>query len=166
MLRDDFVVRAATKGDWRNLRDLRLESLLDTPEAYGSTYEESLQRGAAQWKQTARNFNYYVAERNAELTGMASGGLNERFPGTAWLYGMYVTPEERGTNTARALVARVARWALEAGYEDLYLDVGVGVARARAFYQREGFIDTGERRSLTRDASLELITMRRALRRG
>ncbi|HUY43040.1 MAG TPA: GNAT family N-acetyltransferase [Acidimicrobiales bacterium] len=166
MLRGDFVVRAATKGDWRKLRDLRLESLLDTPEAYGSTYEESIRRSAAQWKQMAKNFNYFVAERDLELTGMASGGLNERFPGTAWLYGMYVTPEERGTTMAAALVERVARWALEAGYAELYLDVGERVARARAFYLREGFVDTGARHALTRDSSLELLTMRRALRRG
>jgi len=166
MHRDDYVVRAATKGDWRQLRDLRLESLLDTPEAFGTTYEESLERSTAQWKQMAKNLNYFVAERNTEFAGMASGGLNDRFPDTAWLYGMYVTPDARGTTMAAALVRRVARWALEAGYVELYLDVGVGVKRARAFYEREGFVDTGERRSLTRDASLQLITMRRALQRG
>lgn len=166
MLREDFNVRAATKRDWRALRDLRLEALLDTPEAYGSTYEESVRRSKAQWKQMARAFNYYVAERNGVLSGMASGGLHDRYPDTAWLYGMYVKPEVRGTTMATALVRRVARWALEAGYTELYLDVGVEVRRARAFYTREGFVDTGERRSMSRDSSLELITMRLALDGG
>lgn len=157
---EPFELRAAQKRDWRALRELRLEALLDTPEAYGSTYEESLRRSRAQWKEMARNFNYFVALREGDFVGMASGGDHEKYPDTAWLYGMYVTPEERGTGVAGALVGCVERWARERGYDALFLHVGVGVPRARAFYQRVGFVETGERRSMTRDSTLELVTMR------
>ncbi len=159
----EFVVRPAFKKDWRELRRLRLEALADTPDAYGSTYEESLQRSAYQWKRMAKTFNYFVAERQGDLLGMASGGTHDLFPGTAWLYGMYVTPGERGTSMAAALVRSVASWALEAGYAELFLHVGAHVARARSFYQREGFVETGERDRMSRDHSLELLTMRLAL---
>lgn len=157
---EPLELRAAQKRDWRALRELRLEALLDTPEAYGSTYEESLRRSRAQWKEMARSFNYFVALREGDFVGMASGGLHEKYPDTAWLYGMYVTPEERGTDVASALVDCVRRWARERGYDALFLHVGVGVPRARAFYRRVGFVETGERRAMTRDANLELVTMR------
>ena len=155
--------RAAQKRDWRALRELRLEALLDTPEAYGSTYEESRRRSRAQWKEMARDYNYFIAQRGRDFVGMASGGRHESYPDTAWLYGMYVTPEERGTGIASELVGCVERWARDSGFDALYLHVGIGVARARAFYRRVGFVDTGEQRSMTRDASLELVTMRLAL---
>lgn len=153
-------VRAAGRRDWRALRVLRLEALLDTPDAFGSTYEEALRRSRAQWKEMARAFNYFVAIRDGGFVGMASGGRHDSYPDTAWLYGMYVTPEQRGTNVADELVARVAGWARGEGFDALYLDVATNVARARAFYQRMGFVETGERRSMTRDATLELVTMR------
>ena len=155
-----FELRAAQKRDWRALRELRLEALLDTPDAYGSTYDESRRRSRAQWKEMSRDFNYFVAQRDGDFVGMASGGRHDTYPDTAWLFGMYVTPEERGTGIASALVGCVERWARDSGFDALFLHVGVGVPRARAFYRRAGFVETGERHSMSRDASLELVTMR------
>ncbi|MDE3107888.1 MAG: GNAT family N-acetyltransferase [Acidobacteriota bacterium] len=155
-----FDVRAATRRDWRELRALRLEALLDTPEAFGSTYAESLRRTRRQWKMMARDFNYYVAHDGATFLGMASGGRHDDFPGTAWLYGMYVTPEARGTRVASELVGAVASWARASGYGALYLHVGAQVARARRFYRRVGFVETGDQHVMSRDPALTLLTMR------
>lgn len=163
MSRAPFELRAAQKKDWRALRELRLEALLDTPEAFGSTYDESRRRSRAQWIQMAKTFNYFVAVRDGAFVGMASGGYHDAHPNTAWLYGMYVTPEERGARIADALVERVARWARDLGFDALYLHVGVGVPRAQAFYRRMGFEETGERHAMSRDPSMDLVTMRLAL---
>lgn len=52
---------------------------------------------------------------------------------------LYVEPSARGTGLAEALVERAVDAAVEAGCEELSLDVDVENDRARAFYRRLGF---------------------------
>src|SRR5579863_2774243 len=137
-------IRRCGPDDWRELRDIRLEALADTPEAYGSTFDETARWSDAQWKDAATNRLYYFADRDGRVVGMVSGGLNDAHPGTRWLYGMYVTPSERGTGTAALLVRTVGEWARGHGASELYLHVTTSVPRARAFYEKEGFTPNGE----------------------
>jgi GNAT superfamily N-acetyltransferase len=152
-------IRHCGPDDWRDLRAIRLEALADTPDAYGSTYEESSRWSDAQWKKAASSWQYYLADRDGRVVGMISGGLNDAYPGTRWLYGMYVTPSERGTGTAAQLVRAIDDWASAHGVDEVYLHVTTTVPRARAFYERIGFRPTGESFQMQRDSSLTLITM-------
>jgi GNAT superfamily N-acetyltransferase len=154
-----ITIRRSDRDDWRALKFIRLESLADTPDAFGSTWRENSTWSDAQWKNAAANRLYYLAYRNDEVVGMVSGGLNDMHPGTRWLYGMYVTPADRGSGTADQLVATVSAWARSEGVQQLYLHVTTSVARARAFYVRMGFRPTGERFPMERDSSLTLETM-------
>ena len=152
-------IRLCRAEDWASLRSIRLEALADTPEAYGSTYDESVRWSDAQWKNAATTRLYYLAERDGRVVGMVSGGFNDAYPGTRWLYGMYVTPSDRGTDTASQLVRAVGEWARSHGVGELYLHVGSSVPRARAFYDKLGFHPTGETFQMDRNPSLTLITM-------
>lgn len=156
-------VRKARAGDWRELRTIRLEALDDTPEAYGSTYEESLAWSNLQWRTIARSRNYYLGEYHKKICGMASGGYNDDHPDTWWLYSMYVSPVARGSGLATQLVDRVASWARDEGAKELFLHVGLSVARARAFYKKVGFEESGETIIMERDRSIQLVTMVKAL---
>jgi GNAT superfamily N-acetyltransferase len=153
------TIRLCAPSDWRDLRAIRLEALSDTPEAYGSTYEESVRWSDAQWKNAASTRLYYFADRDDRVVGMVSGGFNDAHPGTRWLYGMYVTPNERGNGTAAQLVRSIGDWAKGHGVDEIYLHVGSSVPRARAFYEKVGFRPTGESFVMDRDRSLTLITM-------
>jgi GNAT superfamily N-acetyltransferase len=152
-------IRLCGLNDWEDLRAIRLEALADTPEAYGSTYKESVKWSDAQWKNAASTRLYYLADRDGRVVGMVSGGFNDGYPGTRWLYGMYVTPRERGTGTAVLLVRAIEEWASVHGVNEIYLHVTTSVARARAFYERVGFRPTGEEFRMERDHSLTLMTM-------
>jgi GNAT superfamily N-acetyltransferase len=156
-------VRHAGAGDGRLLRAIRLESLADTPDAYGTTYEESVTWSRARWRTVAAKWNYYLAECDGAVVGMASGGYNDSHPGTHWLFGMYVTPSARGTGVAAQLVDAISEWARGDGARSLYLHVTESVARARAFYEKMGFQLNGESIKMGRDPSLTLVTMVRAL---
>jgi GNAT superfamily N-acetyltransferase len=155
----DVTVRRAGVADWAALRDIRLESLRDTPDAYGSTFQESDRWREWKWRSVAAQWVYFLAERNGRVVGMNSGGFNDLHPGTHWMYGMYVTPDERGKDVAPALVDAVGQWARGAGATALYLHVTTAVPRARAFYDKSGFVATGERLPLDRDPSITLVTM-------
>jgi GNAT superfamily N-acetyltransferase len=152
-------IRLCGLDDWEGLRAIRLEALSDTPDAYGSTYEETARWSDAQWKNSASTRLYYLAERDGRVVGMVSGGFNDAYPGTRWLYGMYVTPSERGSGTAERLVLAIGEWAKHHGVDEIYLHVTTSVPRARAFYEKVGFQPNGESREMERDTSLTLITM-------
>lgn len=141
------------------LRAIRLEALRDTPEAYGSTYEDSLKWSVRRWRKVAKTWNYYLGECGGVVKGMVSGGYNEEQPGTCWLYGMYVAPSERGSGLATQLVDAVATWARADGARQLYLHVNPSVGRARAFYAKVGFVENGETIIMDRDPSITLCTM-------
>jgi GNAT superfamily N-acetyltransferase len=152
-------VRRATRDDWELLRAIRLESLQDTPEAYGSIYEDSVAWTDERWRAAASHWVYFLAQRDGRALGMISGGTNDQHPGTCWMYAMYVTPAVRGTVTATRLVDAVDQWARDQGASKLYLHVTSSVARARAFYEKVGFRPTGDVITMDRDPSITLLTM-------
>jgi GNAT superfamily N-acetyltransferase len=159
----ELVIRRTTRDDWSALRDIRLEALGDTPDAYGSTYEGTVHFSIRRWRAMAEDLLYFLAERDGVVVGMVSGGMNDQHPGTRWLYGMYVTPASRGSDAAPQLVSAVITWAKTEGVSELYLHVTLSVERARAFYSKMGFVETGERFFMQRDRRLELVTMRKSL---
>jgi GNAT superfamily N-acetyltransferase len=157
------TVRRAGARDFSALRAIRLEALRDTPEAYGSTYDDSLKWSARRWRKVAKTWNYYLGECSGVVKGMVSGGYNEVHPGTCWLYGMYVAPSERGSGLATQLVDAVVTWARADGARQLYLHVNPGVRPARAFYAKVGFVENGETIIMDRDPSITLCTMVKTL---
>jgi len=156
-------VRRGSGEDWRALRAIRLEALRDTPEAYGETYESAAEFSDDQWREAATTWSYFIAERDGDVVGMVSGGEHDKYPGTLWMYSLYVTPSARGRGVADQLVDAVTAWARDGGVSELYLHVTMRAQRAKAFYTRIGFEATGEHFEMSRDPSIELVTMVRSL---
>lgn len=161
-----LIVRPAESDDWPKLRAIRLEALTDSPDAFGSTYAVAAKLSNYQWRAMIERSLYFLAERDGSVVGMVSGGLNDRHPGTHWLYGMYVTPAARGTPTASLLVDAVVTWARSDGATELYLHVTSIAQRARAFYARMGFVETGTNFGMDRDPRLIMLTMKKSLLDG
>lgn len=152
-------IRRAWDDDFDELRRIRLEALLDEPDAYGMTYAEAIALRDEQWRQIASGWNYYLAFDGHRAVGMASGGRYVPMPEARWLYGMFVTPAYRGTGVAHDLVRVVAQWAREESADILGLHVTASIARARAFYEKLGFELSGQSEPMRRDPSLELLMM-------
>jgi len=68
-----LTIRLCGTNDWEDLRVIRLEALSDTPDAYGSTYEESLRWSDAQWKNAASTRLYYLADRTVAWSAWCRG---------------------------------------------------------------------------------------------
>jgi GNAT superfamily N-acetyltransferase len=73
-------------------------------------------------------------------------GADERTPppGTAYLWQMFVRRDWQGSGLAGALMDRVLAEAHRRGFERMILWTPKGAARARRFYEREGWVLTGE----------------------
>ena len=143
----------------QQLKEIRLEALGDSPDAYGSTLRDELRIRDREWERMAREGNYVLAFQGSRPVAMASGGRHEAYRECRWLYALYVTPELRGTGVAANLVRHVARWARGQGVETLGLHVTETMGRARAFYRSMGFEEDGGSEFMIRDRRLKLLVM-------
>jgi GNAT superfamily N-acetyltransferase len=154
-----ITIFRTTADEWRELRIVRLEALADTPEAFATTYEEATRWSDDHWRQMASLRVFFLAQCDGHTVGMASGGLNDEFPGTKWLYGLYVTPTSRGSGVAASLVEVVGQWARQEGASSLYLMVRSAVPRARAFYEKLDFQPTGAIVVDDQNPTMSMMTM-------
>ncbi len=106
---------------WRDVKQLRLEALLDTPTAFASSYEEEAALPEEVWIDrltTAfeRDGNItFFAEVDGALVGMAGANWPARakLRHVAEVYGVYVAPEMRDARLRTRLGTdeEIARWA-------------------------------------------------------
>jgi GNAT superfamily N-acetyltransferase len=102
------------------------------------------------WREvlTTTTTSCLVAEREGALVGFASGGpsTDQGAPrATAEVFTIYVDESEAGSGTGTALFVGVREALAEDGFTDATLWVLESNARARRFYEREGWAWDGAR---------------------
>ena len=158
-------VRRAILGDEPVLRALRLEALLDAPEAFGSTYARELARTTADWQRWLAPGVTLILEEADIPRGLVAGAPDREDPAIVHLLAMWVHPLLRHTGAADALVAALLTWALERGAHRVQLMVISSNERAQRLYARHGFRPTGHQATRERDGAIEL-RMERPLTSG
>ena len=158
-------IRPARREEWGRVRDLRLRSLSDAPDAFGSTLEREREHGEAEWIEWVEGWEdatnvLYVAEDGDTWIGMAVGS-RAGDEADANLYGMWVDPSWRGRGIGARLVDQVLGWAGSWGARSVILAVTETNEGAAAFYEHLGFADTGERHRLREGSDLTARVMSR-----
>ncbi|HEY7347848.1 MAG TPA: GNAT family N-acetyltransferase [Ktedonobacterales bacterium] len=152
-----MIVRLLTEEDIEALWSVRLRSLQDNPEAFGSTYEETLGRGKENMRQRLLKPHaetFYIGAFEESLVGIVGyfreSGVKGQHKG--YIISMYVTPEQRGHGIGKALVAEaIAQARKVTGLEQLLLAVVTSNTAARRLYLSLGFQPYGlEPRALKR----------------
>jgi GNAT superfamily N-acetyltransferase len=138
------------EDDWRRWREIRLAALTDSPVAFGSTVEDEQAIAEGGWRELVRNSAVFVAMSGDEVAG-AVAGLYRDSPEDRGLGAMWVAHEWRGSGVAGMLVAAVTAWSRSGNAVRVGLWVPDDNARARRFYEREGFQVTGKRRPFPGD---------------
>jgi ribosomal protein S18 acetylase RimI-like enzyme len=159
---DRFSVRQAIVGDEPVLRDLRLQAMTDSPEAFGSTYERELARTTLDWQRWLAPGITFLLEEAERGVGIVAGQLDPTDPHIVHLMAMWVHPEARGSGGADALVTALVKWAEARAATMVCLDVIKSNARALRFYERHRFGPTGVERARDRDGRIE-VRMRRTI---
>ena len=162
-------VRRLRAGEGARLRELRLRSIQDAPQAFGATYEESVALPLEEWERRAARHHLaavsvlFVAEDGEHWRGLAGGTFPE---GSAipTLFGMWVSPEVRRSGLGARLVEAVCGWAAEVGVPAIRLEVVDTNSAARDLYRRAGFLETGEVTPLPRQPDVLEVEMLRDLR--
>ena len=103
-------VEPFVEDDWAAFREIRLRSLLDSPDAFGSTYGEESSHAEPAWRDWAAGrwrggtaLAFAARDRDGAVVGTATGAEYEAEPGVGHLYAMWVAPDARGAGVgARA----------------------------------------------------------------
>lgn len=120
---------------------------------YGHLYEpDVLDKGVAnsctRWSRVfaSRDFEettLLVAERDGVVAGFLHLGPGDEHPPRTWIHSFYVHPSHWGSGAAGALMERAMSVLDEQGVDAVYLTAYDGASRARSFYEKTGFTETG-----------------------
>lgn len=140
-------IRKLTEEDLDALWNIRLRALQDNPEAFGSTYEETRQRGKESFRQRLRQPHtetFYIGAFEEEslvgIVGFYRENWGAKGQHKGYIISMYVAPEQRGRGIGKALVAEaIAQARTVPGLEQLLLAVVTTNTAARQLYRSLGF---------------------------
>ena len=140
-------IRRLAQGDAADVaryRDIRLEALSTSPEAFGSNYEVENAQPLGWFADRLGSATVLGAFRDAELVGIAGfavqQGQKRAHKGLLW--GMYVRPGARMSGIGRRLIEAILEVARQ-HVELIQLTVVQDNARARRLYASLGFVDYG-----------------------
>jgi ribosomal protein S18 acetylase RimI-like enzyme len=146
-------IRRLVPADATLYRDIRLEGLRRSPEAFGSTFEAEDARPLAFFSERLGGSAAFGAFHGSELVGIAGllirEGQKEAHKGL--LVGRYVRPSARNAGVGRRLVETIIEFARQR-VELIRLSVVRDNEQARRLYERLGFLEYGlELRALKQD---------------
>lgn len=147
--REEIEIIIATPDVWQAAREIRLESLLRDPQAFGSTYAEAVDRTEADWRAwlSRPGLTMLLARTAGQPVGIV-GALRDFDPddrSVAMIVSMYVTATHRGQGVGRRLLQTIL-----AALEDdpalirAILHVSRVQLPAQRLYASLGFVPVGE----------------------
>ena len=136
-------VRRIRADDGALLRELRLRSLTDSPEAFGQGDAEPADKPAKEWAAAARAASngdrraWFIAETDGHEVGLVL--VRRRPPDEMLIFSMWVSAENRRSRVGRALIDTAAAWGRSWGARRAVLWVFATNETAVRFYDRLGF---------------------------
>lgn len=100
------TIRPTIESDWEILKNLRLEALQDSPDAFTATYEKTKTHSESEWRDRAAQktpCQFLLAFDGTRAVGMAGGIIDKQHEFNVvamWLYENY-----RGNSVADLLIS-------------------------------------------------------------
>jgi ribosomal protein S18 acetylase RimI-like enzyme len=147
MLKSRFMldIKILTSANWAKLKEIRLEALRESPQAFLSTHKKEQSWSRDQWLAEFERGDWsvgYEAEQAVCLIGAT------RTPGMptheCYLEYVWVAPGQRGKGVAAGLLTFTFSRLRAAGVRTAFLYVLDDNAAARRLYKRLGFISANE----------------------
>ena len=137
--------------EWWRLREIRLASLLESPEAFGSSYEREIAFTEREWRELFNLNSYLVASIDGkDIAMMFLERLRGDFGATCWVGGCWSNPQYRGIGALRSMFDYVDSVKDQRGWQIQGLGVFIVNESAIAAYERLGFKAMGEVQESTR----------------
>ena len=153
-------VELLTSEQWQRLRDIRLRSLKESPDAFGGKFDIDNTFTENDWRDKIDTLDFLIASVNEVDCGLMSVEvLDGDYGATCWIGGCWSDPDYRGQGALRALFNFVDLHALEQGWHRQGLGVWTDNYSAIAAYKAIGFIDAGHKRPSERQPGRFYIHM-------
>lgn len=168
-MQKQFTIRPLQPQDWPAYREIRLRSLADSPDAFGSTLAAEQDRAPLEWaaRLSAAAASGQDCPLVAELAGAWVGLVWAKVDSTdasvVNIFQMWVAPESRGQGIAATLLREAIAWATSRDARVVQLGVNRANASAVRLYLREGFRDVGNPAPLRPGSALLEQRMRLAI---
>ena len=157
----DVALHRVRPDDWASHRALRLEMLLNAPDAFWTRYADVAGFDEATWRSRIAGQHHIQARLGDDAVGSVGLFVDAEEPDdTLTLVAMYVTAEARGRGVGDRLVRAVLDEARARGRKHVVLEVTSGNDPAIGLYERMGFRFTGEAKPHPRRFELTELRMR------
>ena len=137
--------------DWARLRDMRLKALIDSPHAFGGTFEKESLFDEQQWRSDFAKQTHIVASVNGvDAAMMYVENLEGDFGAKCWIGGCWSDPDFRGTGLMRAMFEFLDKHAESRDWSVQGLGVWTDNTAAIAAYEKLGCVEMGGPQASTR----------------
>ena len=135
-----LTIKILEDKDWCIFRTLRLEALLDHPEAFGSSYDEEAKFSMEAFKDNYKKCDIFGAFLNEQLVGCAGFFVHSftKMGHRGFLFAMYIRPDHRGFGIADTLVKAIIKHARKKVIQ-IHLGVVTTNKIAVRLYEENGF---------------------------
>ncbi|WP_288129999.1 GNAT family N-acetyltransferase [Microbulbifer sp.] len=128
-----------TENDWASLKNIRLESLRESPDAFGITYQEAKEVSEEKWRSISSGesgLKFFLARSENKNVGLVGG---VQTAGEYELVSMWVKPEKRNGGIGTSLIKELLVHAKSEGFAAVILSVSSKNKAALNLYAKNGF---------------------------
>ena len=142
-------IRRLQAHEWETYRAIRLRSLADAPDAFGSTLAAEQVRTPQDWAgrlalAAVSGIDYpLVTEEGGEVVGLLWAKVDSADAAVVNIYQVWVAPESRTKGVAQAMLRSAIDWSRSRKARAVQLGVTCGDTAAGRLYLREGFEPSG-----------------------
>lgn len=145
-----IFVRPIASNDWPAYREIRLNALKDSPQAFGGTWEQEALLPEEDWSARAiaselgQSGRGFFAINKDEVCGLVWCLISDSDPRVANIYALWTAVSVRGQGAGRALLEKCIAWANCKGVRHIRLSVTQDESPAMQLYKSQGFFPVGE----------------------
>ena len=139
------TIRTLEASEWAQYRDVRLRSLAESPNAFGSTLAVEQERSGEAWAERLSSAAVsgqdcpLIAEQDSVVIGLVWAKVDFSDSSAVSVFQMWVAPEYRARGVGSMLLREVVAWAQRHNARTVQLGVACGDTSAVRLYMRAGF---------------------------
>ena len=159
ILIDMITVRPAKAEEWKVWKELRLQSLQDSPESFGEQYADAVKKTDDEWKNkmqevaTLSTTDTLFAIVEDQVVGMMYVFFRNDQQDTGGIGGLWVTPDNRQKGVGREMIDAALGWMKEKELQQVTFWNNKSNAASTKFYEKLGFTYTGIEKPLESDSN-------------